>query len=1236
VSPAPASTKSLRAVLKRAIPALIGFALILSLSGTALWVGRSNLEAAERSRLVGRASTVQSIGNVSGGNRYNPDGDARIVASATFDPDAPAVSPALVKQFVSSGAPATVAVLVAPDGRTLAASSPGAQVDVAPLGAGWADAVAGRPGYSNVFHHGGQVAYASLVPIGGPEPWAVLVAVRPALGSPNQEFFQQVGSLNSHPGGLAIVDRQGVALQAWSPHRMGESVVSAADIAALPAGSTRTWTAARDGVETTFIGTDLGHGYALVFEQRSDDLFEDLRASQHLRDVVLLAVLGVALAALLTFQLRREVSARRAESRLQALLANSHDLVLVADGRGELVFVSQAIDRLLGKQPDAWWFRPVVDLCHPDDRARVADLLEHPGSGPRLNVRLADTRAGRGRDRYRFFDIDASDVRDHPEVGGVLLTCHEVGQRKQLQDELSHQATHDQLTGLANRSRLSAQLDALIRDGHPVHPFALLYIDLDKFKPVNDTLGHEAGDEVLVAITSRLRAAVGEGEVFRLGGDEFAALIERVDAAAAVAATEAILDAVGVPVETAAGVAEVGASIGIALAEPSLALTSGEQLLRRADRAMYAVKHDGRGHWLIAGPDEAFEVEGPVARPLASRADVEAPTPAPEARATVAPETPLGRPRRRFRMGNLAPLAVAGALVVGIAGVGFHQTQDRQLAAEAELRNYVTGFLARTSVSYTKTTSVAAIAVNAAAAPWTLNGSPIDAAVAKAFATAPQTGEGGRAVLAEPNGSVLAAYPVGTTLAFDPASPDWRRAAAGEDTIAYNVGDPADPYGYYLIPIKRDGQVTAVLTVGLSQLRGGAQQALEDQTWGGLTNGGWSTVTGDGKIVVSWNPALTGTQQIDPARLVGQTPGAVIDLTTDDEVIAAAPMPLGGPATYLTWAMPANELYRDVRAGQLQRDLSLLAVVAGIIFGLALVNGRRERALRRSEARIAALLAQSHDIIVVLDDRERATFVSSAADRLLGYPDLGQAGTGLIGLLGSEDRARIVSLIQATRRHGSASLKDLHIPDREGVEHVFDVEATDLAHHRDVRGLLLTCHEVTERRALQDKLAVQARRDPLTGLPNRAELYRMLDDLGESGPFAVLFADLDGFKSVNDTFGHDAGDQVLRVIAERFVANVRHRPGGGGDEVCRLGGDELAIVVRGATEEIARSTADRLVDAASQPIHLDDDVVVGIGASIGVALVSGGRGADTSLQLADRAMYQAKQAGRGQYAVAVP
>jgi diguanylate cyclase (GGDEF)-like protein len=140
----------------------------------------------------------------------------------------------------------------------------------------------------------------------------------------------------------------------------------------------------------------------------------------------------------------------------------------------------------------------------------------------------------------------------------------------------------------------------------------------------------------------------------------------------------------------------------------------------------------------------------------------------------------------------------------------------------------------------------------------------------------------------------------------------------------------------------------------------------------------------------------------------------------------------------------------------------------------------------------------------------------------------------------------------------------------------------------------------------------------------------------------VLVVDLDHFAAVNDTLGRDAGDEVLRVIAERFVANVRTDAG---DLVCRVGGDEIAVVLRNTTEGVARATADRLIEAARQPIPaggeadarsglLPSPAVVHIGATVGISQSNPARHSpDTTLRHAHLAMYQAKESGRGGYVV---
>ncbi|WP_198171062.1 GGDEF domain-containing protein [Actinoplanes awajinensis] len=155
-----------------------------------------------------------------------------------------------------------------------------------------------------------------------------------------------------------------------------------------------------------------------------------------------------------------------------------------------------------------------------------------------------------------------------------------------------HQALHDPLTGLPNRRALSALLAGGGRQ-------ALLLVDLDDFKPVNDQLGHAAGDELLVTVARRLHRCVREGDsVVRLGGDEFAVFVQDGDAAAAVHVAERIVDQLGEPFHIAGTTVHIGASVGVAVGAD---VVDGDLLLREADEAMYRVKQASKGGYAVAG-----------------------------------------------------------------------------------------------------------------------------------------------------------------------------------------------------------------------------------------------------------------------------------------------------------------------------------------------------------------------------------------------------------------------------------------------------------------------------------------------------------------------------------------------------------------------------------------------------------------------------------------------------------
>ncbi|AHY47118.1 GGDEF: diguanylate cyclase (GGDEF) domain [Rubrobacter radiotolerans] len=201
-----------------------------------------------------------------------------------------------------------------------------------------------------------------------------------------------------------------------------------------------------------------------------------------------------------------------------------------------------------------------------------------------------------------FFDARYSPVRDERgEVTGVIGVATDITERQKLERELEHRAFHDPLTGLANRALCMDRIEhALERARRRNAPVTLLFMDLDDFKVVNDSLGHTTGDELLVEVASRLRACVRPGDTLaRLGGDEFVVLLEETDLDGAVRVTERISDALGAPFYLGEARYQrfVNVSVGITVARPS-GQRAGD-LLREADLAMYRAKEDGKAGYKV-------------------------------------------------------------------------------------------------------------------------------------------------------------------------------------------------------------------------------------------------------------------------------------------------------------------------------------------------------------------------------------------------------------------------------------------------------------------------------------------------------------------------------------------------------------------------------------------------------------------------------------------------------------
>ena len=286
------------------------------------------------------------------------------------------------------------------------------------------------------------------------------------------------------------------------------------------------------------------------------------------------------------------VDLQRSEERFRSLVQNASDAVVVMGEDGLVRYESPAVERILGRRAEDGIGRLATADVHPDDRLtfdrRLADVASSSGSEVAVEY-----RARHADGSWRTLEAIAKNLLDDPAVGGMVINYRDVTERKVLEEQLRHQAFHDVLTGLANRSLFRDRLGhALARAARGGRPTAVLYLDLDDFKAVNDRLGHAEGDRLLVAVAERLRSATRDGDtVARLGGDEFAIIVEETNPTEASLAAGRILEEVARPFDLGERQVAARASIGIAIR-----LADGgdaDELLRRADIAMYAAKARG-------------------------------------------------------------------------------------------------------------------------------------------------------------------------------------------------------------------------------------------------------------------------------------------------------------------------------------------------------------------------------------------------------------------------------------------------------------------------------------------------------------------------------------------------------------------------------------------------------------------------------------------------------------------
>ena len=312
---------------------------------------------------------------------------------------------------------------------------------------------------------------------------------------------------------------------------------------------------------------------------------------------VMMTVLVVArqvLAVRQNVRLLAETAAQANEARFRSLVQNSSDVILVIKPNGTIRFVSPSVARVLRYDPAPLIGRGFIELLDQEDRDRartyLRDATENIGVSPPTEWRF---RQPDGSSLHA--EIIATNLLHDPTVRGIVLNTRDVSERKRLEQQLTHQAFHDPLTGLANRAlfrdRVSHALARARRQGEPI---SVLYLDLDDFKKVNDSLGHSEGDRLLVVAAERFRISARAGDtVARLGGDEFAVLIEDgVDSRGVTSVVDRLSEAMTRPFVLGGNEVLVKMSVGVATAGPE---DTADDLLRNADMAMYTAKRRGKG-----------------------------------------------------------------------------------------------------------------------------------------------------------------------------------------------------------------------------------------------------------------------------------------------------------------------------------------------------------------------------------------------------------------------------------------------------------------------------------------------------------------------------------------------------------------------------------------------------------------------------------------------------------------
>jgi diguanylate cyclase (GGDEF)-like protein/PAS domain S-box-containing protein len=407
--------------------------------------------------------------------------------------------------------------------------------------------------------------------------------------------------------------------------------------------------------------------------------------------------------------------------------------------------------------------------------------------------------------------------------------------------------------------------------------------------------------------------------------------------------------------------------------------------------------------------------------------------------------------------------------------------------------------------------------------------------------------------------------------------------------------------------------VWAMSKVNGSYLPGGISDAIYLSCYGWLVAAAREQIRGGEAAVES--PSALGTALLQGMPYVAMLVSFLVLVYVESGNTAS-------PATAMTVIIFVLTLLVMLRQGVLSRDDALV---------------RERRAANIVEARYASLIKNASDVIMIADVDGRLRFASPAAERTFGlHPDV-LVGRNLLEFWGDADRERLTTFLGDVTATRGRSIGPVEVSVGNGTRRTtLESVGSNLLDDPAIAGLALNFRDVSERKALEEQLRKLAFHDPLTLLANRSLFRNRVEHAlaltQRSGQrIAVMFLDLDNFKNVNDSLGHDAGDRLLQAVAQRLIKSTRPS-----DTVARLGGDEFAILLEGINEGVDVERIASTVTASFQEPFVLDGGNTHIAASLGIGYSQPGDDTEQLLRNADIAMYSAKSAGKARFVVFQP